>query len=122
MLKSVQYPTSNVGGEDSTVSPTTTKPVSNNPTTKPSNKDGEDNSGIIAVVVVLAIVAIIVVVVVSRKKYNEAVNHTQTNNTAGELSKPGVANYCTKCGQALPNDSAFCHRCGTKVFKEDDAQ
>lgn len=30
--------------------------------------------------------------------------------------------YCTKCGQALPLDSDFCHKCGTKVFKEDNTQ
>ena len=23
--------------------------------------------------------------------------------------------YCTKCGQQLPNDAAFCSKCGTKV-------
>ena len=117
LLKSVQYPTVSDVGEVS----------STNNTTSNSTKDNtDDSSGIIAVVVLLVIVAIIVVVViVSRKKnQSEPANYTPIYNTPTPEppSKPEPVIYCTKCGQALPLDSDFCHKCGAKVYKEDNAQ
>lgn len=116
LLKSVQYPAvSNVGDVGSI----------NNTTSNNSGKDSNDNSGIIAVVVLLIVVAVIVVaIVISRKKNNEPDNYTPTYNTPTPepLSRPESTIYCTKCGQALPLDSDFCHKCGAKVFKEDNAQ
>lgn len=116
VLKSVQYPTvSNVGGVGST----------NNTNTNNSNSNSNDNSGIIAVVVLLIVVAVIVVAVaISRKKNNEHVNYTPIYNTPTPEPprRPEPTVYCTKCGQALPLDSDFCHKCGTKIFKEENAQ
>ena len=113
LLKSVQYPTvSDVGRVGST----------NNTTSNNTNDNTDDSSGIIAVVVLLVIVAIIVVVViVSRKKnQSEPANYTPIYNTPTPEppSKPEPVIYCTKCGQALPLDSDFCHKCGTKIEKE----
>ena len=113
LLKSVQYPTvSNVGGVGST----------NNTTSNNPNDNTDDSSGIIAVVVLLVIVAVIVVVViVSRKKnQSEPANYTLIYNTPTPEPprKPEPVIYCTKCGQALPLDSDFCHKCGTKIEKE----
>lgn len=115
LLKSVQYPTvSDVGGVGST----------NNTTSNNTNDNTDDSSGIIAVVVLLAIIAVIVVaVIVSRKKnQNESANHTPTYNTptSEPPSRPESTVYCTKCGQAVPLDSDFCHKCGTKIIKEED--
>lgn len=116
LLKSVQYPAvSNVGGVGST----------NNTTSNNLDNGSDDNSGIIAVVVLLIVFAVIVVaVVISRKKNNEPANYTPIYNTPTPEppSKPEPVIYCTKCGQALPLDSDFCHKCGTKVFKEDNTQ
>lgn len=117
VLKSVQYPTvSDVGGVGST----------NNTTSNNTNNNTDDSSGIIAVVVLLVIVAVIVVaVIVSRKKnQSEPANYTPIYNTPTPEppSNPEPIIYCAKCGQALPLDSDFCHKCGTKVFKEDNTQ
>lgn len=112
LLKSVQYPSvSNVGGVGST----------NNTTSNSSNNNTDDNAGVIAVIVLLVIVAIIVVaVIVSRKKNDEAANYTPTYNVPESQSEPEPVTYCAKCGQALPFDSVFCHKCGTKANKEDN--
>ena len=116
LLKSVQYPAvSNVGGVG----------LTNNTTSNNLDNGSDDNSGIIAVVVLLIVFAVIVVaVVISRKKNNEPANYTPIYNTPtpDPPSKPEPVIYCTKCGQALPLDSDFCHMCGTKVFKEDNTQ
>jgi len=117
LLKSVQYPTvSDVGGVGS----------AHNTTSNNTNDNTDDSSGIIAVVVLLVIVAVIVVVViVSRKKnQSEPANYTPIYNTPTPEppSKSEPVIYCTKCGQALPLDSDFCHKCGTKVFKENNTQ
>lgn len=116
LLKSVQYPTvSNVGGIGSI----------NNNTTNNMNDDSDDNAGIVAVVVLLIVVAVLVIaVVISRKKNNEPTNYTPIYNTptSEPQSNPEPTIYCTKCGQALPLDSDFCHKCGTKIFKEDNTR
>ena len=116
VLKSVQYPTvPNVDGVGST----------NDTTSNNTDNNSDDNSGIIAVVVLLiAVAVIVVVVVVSRKNNNEPANYTPTYNTPTPepSSRPEPTIYCTKCGQALPLDSDFCHKCGTKVFKEYNTQ
>lgn len=115
LLKSVQYPTaSDVGGV-----------VSTNKTPLNNLNDNTDNrSGIIAVVVLLVIVAAIVVIVSRKKNQSNPANCTPIYNTPASeppsRSEPTI--YCTKCGQTLPLDSGFCHKCGTKVFKEDDSQ
>ena len=115
LLKSVQYPTvSDVGGVGST----------NNTTSNNTNDNTDDSSGIIAVVVLFVIVAVIVVaMIVSRKKnQSEPANYTPIYNTPTPEppSRPEPTIYCTKCGQALPLDSDFCHKCGTKIIKEED--
>ena len=112
LLKSVQYPSvSNVGGVGST----------NNTTSNSSNNNTDNNAGVIAVIVLLVIVAIIVVaVIVSRKKNDEAANYTPTYNVPESQSEPEPVTYCAKCGQALPLDSVFCHKCGTKANKENN--
>lgn len=111
LLKSVQYPAvSNVYGVGST----------NNTILNNSDNDSDNNSGIIAVVVLLIVVAVIVVaVVIFRKKSNEPTNYAPTYHTPipEPPSKPEPTIYCAKCGQALPLDSDFCYKCGTKIEK-----
>ncbi len=114
LLKSVQYPiVSDMGGVGST----------NNTPSNNTNDNTDDSSGIIAVIVLLIVVAVIVVaVVISRKKNNETTNYTSIYNTPTpeppSNTEPSIP--CKNCGQALPLDSMFCHKCGTKVFKEDN--
>lgn len=110
LLKSVQYPTtSNVGIVDSTDN-----------TTSNNLNYSDGSSDVITVIVLLVIVAIIIVFVTAfRKKNDKTTNYTQANNVSETPNKPEPVIYCTKCGQALPLDSDFCHRCGTEIDKED---
>lgn len=110
LLKSVQYPTiSNIGGAG----------LTNNTTSNHTSNDPDGNSGIVAVVVLLVVVAIIVVaIVVSRKKNYEPVNYKPTDTTPESQNNPEPVIYCSNCGQALPLDSDYCHKCGTKIEKE----
>ncbi len=116
LLESVQYPTiSNVGGVGSTDSAPTTN----------TDDTPKDNSGGVAVFVLLIVAAAIVItIVVSRKKNKESVDYMPIYNTTAPepVSNFEQAVYCTKCGQALPLDSDFCHKCGAKVLKEGNAQ
>ena len=114
LLKSVQYPAvSNVDAVG----------VTNNTTSNNFNNNTNEDSGVTAVVMLLVIVAIIVVaVIVSHKKNDEATDYTPIYDEPESPKKPEPVVYCKKCGQALPLDSDFCHKCGSKVFKEDNAQ
>lgn len=99
LLESVKYPTaSNVGL-----------------TNVPSNNS--NNSGIIAVVILLIVVAVIVIaLVLSHKKNCETTNYTHVSTPYPTVKADPVI-YCTNCGQALPLDSDFCHKCGAKILK-----
>ncbi len=116
LLKSVQYPT--VFGIGNGMGDS----ISVNNTPNNTNTNNTDDAGIVAVVVLLAIVAIIVIaLVISRKKNREIDNSTsQHNTTAPTPESPSNIEpviYCENCGQALPLDGNFCHKCGTKMFK-----
>ncbi|MBQ8495109.1 MAG: zinc ribbon domain-containing protein [Clostridia bacterium] len=95
LLKSVHYPT--------------TSKVSS--TANNANDNANNSPALIAVIVLLSSVAAIIVAVIvyHKKRRNEPTDHT-----------PMYTIHCRKCGQALPLDSDFCHKCGTKVFKEDN--
>ena len=111
MLRSVQYPTvSDVSGVGST----------NNTSSNNSNDNANDSSGIIAVFVLLVVAVIVVVVVISHKKNNKSAKCTPIYNTSTNEppNKSESTIYCTKCGQVLPLDSVFCHKCGAKIEKE----
>ena len=97
---------------------------SGNQNNSKNNGDAEDNSGVIAVVVLLAIAAVIVVViVVSRMKKSEEYYTPTYTPPVPQPPKPTEPTIpCRNCGRALPLDSAFCHICGTKITKEDNAQ
>ena len=110
LLKSVQYPAvSNVGAVSSTTN--TNAGISNN---------SDDSSGIVAAVIVLVIV-VIVVIAVKRITPTASTNSTPPP-TPEPIIKDEPSIYCTNCGQELPSDSVFCHKCGTKTLKEDNAR
>ena len=120
LLNSVQYPTiSNVAGVGSSNTSSLTDSTSNN---------SDSSSGAIAVILLLLIIAIIVVsVIIYNKKNNKTVNtvnHTPNYNEfmPEPTNSMETTIYCKKCGQSLLSDSDFCHMCGTKIFKDDDAK
>ena len=42
-----------------------------------------------------------------------------TNNTSSKHdSSNNIRLFCTKCGVHLPAEAVFCHKCGSKVYKE----
>ena len=101
---------------------------SGNQNNSTNNGNTEDNSGAVAVVVLLVIAAVIIVVVVaSRKKkaeehYTPPYTSPYTPPTQQPPKTVDPKSVCKSCGQVLPLDSAFCHVCGTKIFKEDITQ
>ncbi len=106
LLNSVQFPTaSNVSGIT-------------------SNNNSDDSSSIIAVILAIVIIVAITIAAVIYKKKNaktiEPIISTPIQNTPSSEPSNNIKTiiYCKNCGQALPLDSDFCHKCGTKIEKE----
>lgn len=76
---------------------------------------------IIAILLSLAVIGVVVaIVLVSRKKKTKAAHDILFEIPAYQPATPPVENtapalFCQNCGQSLPQDSKFCHVCGTKI-------
>ncbi len=111
LLNTVEYPSE------------TTTPSSN---TGSLNSDNEGNDGtVVEVIIFLLVVAGIVVfaVIYTRKNKQEEIVTSPPPIIVEEDDKIAVnTKECPNCGQELPLESAFCHKCGTKTTKKDDQQ
>ena len=70
----------------------------------------------IAVLAIIATVIIIDVIVLPRKRRKH--NEPQGEFASQTSIDTELFMTCENCGQKLPLDSAFCHKCGTKIIKE----
>lgn len=70
----------------------------------------------IAVLAIIATVVIIDVIVLPRKRRKH--NEHQGEFASQTSIDTELFMTCENCGQKLPLDSAFCHKCGTKIIKE----
>ena len=84
------------------------------------------NPDVVAVAVYLLIVMVVAVAVpIYRKRAarNKAItDDLSPGNSTPPAAAPKVtaaAIFCRKCGAALPSDSTYCHRCGTKIIRGD---
>lgn len=119
LLNSVQYPaalnTESVYSSDD-----------NNTVYDNTNNNSGYNSGAVAVVILLLIAAVSVIVILTTRIKKSQITVEADNIMNNEILTPETQNntettiVCKNCGQALPSDSAFCHKCGTKINKGDN--
>ena len=121
LLNSVQYPeNNNLDDANSGVSV-------NTPNT--DIKDTADSSiaGTIVILVLLLFVAgVIIIAIVFREKTSASdfssnevtTNHINVEETPEVRDGLTFSRICKKCGNSLPEDSQFCHICGTRIDEE----
>ena len=126
LIKSVQYPTTSNGGYVGSTDNTISNDLNNNYSDNYGNNSGNNSSivGTVLIFVVLAIiiVAVVIAVVVASRRKNTAyippTNYAPIYNSPNPPSYAEPTIYCKNCGQALPTDSVFCHKCGAEIDKE----
>ena len=126
LLNSVQYPTTSDGGYVGSTDNTISNNLNNNYSDNYGNNSGNNSSivGTVLIFVVLAIiiVAVVIAVVVASRRKNTAyippTNYAPIYNSPNPPSNAEPTIYCKNCGQALPIDSVFCHKCGAEIEKE----
>ena len=111
LLNSVRYPTTAGVGAANSIRP------------------GDVEAGnviAIALPIIIVIGGIILIVYIRKKKAEEDDEFFYTEIAEYKSSAPPKSNSapsltCKNCGQVLPPDSGFCHKCGTKIRKEESS-
>ena len=133
LIESVKYPdiSPETGSDVPNKEPSEPSDTGTNETTAHPNLDlniwQDDNQDYTVLIVLGAIFAalgvVVVVIVLRKKKKNEYEEIMEFCAEPSQPQKPEEKKIlCRKCGQLLPEDSAFCHFCGTSVTREDNAQ
>ena len=132
LIESVKYPdiSPETGSDVPNKEPSEPSDTGTNETTAHPNldlntwqDDNQDYTVLIVLGAIFAALGVVVAVIVHRKKKkNEYEEMVEFCAELAKAQKPEEKKIlCRKCGHMLPQDSAFCHFCGTKV-QEDEAQ
>ena len=83
--------------------------------------DTGDFEGLVAVIIVIVFITALTVLIIiyynkRKSKIKYEAQYIETDINEEEIGEAMVL-YCRRCGQLLPNDSEFCHICGTKIDK-----
>ncbi|MBE6980971.1 MAG: zinc ribbon domain-containing protein [Ruminococcaceae bacterium] len=124
LLESVEYPAVSIIPEATATAPTIPETIatvappsvteggadSKLPEAVPAQTKSSDSSSPVLILIILGILAIAFVAVI--------LHRAKAANAEFLDDVPPVSNatVCKNCGQPLPSDSAFCHKCGTKIY------
>ena len=93
-----------------------------NPSGNTTNNSNGTNSMLLWGTVVTVLLITIVLVVIWYVRKNKEDEQSTEDLPDEEESDSEASVRCSNCGSKLADDSLFCHVCGAKTFKEDNAE